>query len=119
VDDFRKQCLTITAAFGISGVQVTRILDSTALFLGCPATIEPIRARNLPAAHSINGPLSMVWSYDLSSQESRQRTDFLRVSTIAFDDEYLNENWYSDILHARKIINDWGRTITSPELIHR
>lgn len=40
VDDFMKECLTITAAFGISGVQVTRILDSIALFLGSPATIR-------------------------------------------------------------------------------
>lgn len=31
VDDFTKECLTIAAAFGISGVQVTRILDSIAL----------------------------------------------------------------------------------------
>lgn len=40
VDDFTKECLTITAAFGISGVQVTRILDSIALFRGYPATIR-------------------------------------------------------------------------------
>ena len=40
VDDFTKECLTITAAFGISGVQVTRILDRIALFRGYPATIR-------------------------------------------------------------------------------
>lgn len=85
VDDFTKECLTITAAFGISGVQVTRILDSIALFRGYPATIrEPIRARNLPAARSINRPLSMVWNYGLSSQVSQRRTDLLRVLTDAF-----------------------------------
>ncbi len=32
VDDFTKECLTITTAFGISGVQITRILESIALF---------------------------------------------------------------------------------------
>ncbi|EOD3513493.1 DDE-type integrase/transposase/recombinase, partial [Cronobacter sakazakii] len=37
VDDFTKECLTVTVAFGISGVQVTRILDSIALFRGYPA----------------------------------------------------------------------------------
>ena len=36
----RIKCLTITAAFGISGVQVVRILDSIALFRGYPATIR-------------------------------------------------------------------------------
>ena len=39
VDDFTKECLTITIAFGISGVQVTHILDSIALFRGYPAMI--------------------------------------------------------------------------------
>lgn len=34
LDDFRKECLRITAAFGISGVQLTCILDSIALFRG-------------------------------------------------------------------------------------
>nr|ULG17205.1 transposase [Serratia proteamaculans]ULG18093.1 transposase [Serratia proteamaculans] len=40
VDDFTKECLTVTVAFGISGVQVTRILDSIALFRDYPATIR-------------------------------------------------------------------------------
>lgn len=40
VDDFTKVCLTIPVAFGISGVQVTRILDSIALFRSYPATIR-------------------------------------------------------------------------------
>jgi putative transposase len=40
VDDFTKECLAITAAFGISGGQVTRVLDSIALFRGYPTTIR-------------------------------------------------------------------------------
>ena len=40
VDEFTKECLTITIAFGISSVQVTRILDRIALFQGYPATIR-------------------------------------------------------------------------------
>jgi len=28
LDDFTKQCLVVTVAYGISGVQVTHILDS-------------------------------------------------------------------------------------------
>ena len=40
VDDFTKECLTVTVAFDISGVQVTRILDSIALFRGYPTTIR-------------------------------------------------------------------------------
>lgn len=43
VDDFTKECLTITVAFGISEGQVTRILDSIALFRGYPATIRTVQ----------------------------------------------------------------------------
>ncbi len=40
VDDSTKECLAITAAFGISGVQVTPILDSIALFRGYLSTMS-------------------------------------------------------------------------------
>jgi len=40
VDDFTEECLRITATYGISSVQVTRVLDSIALFRGYPATIR-------------------------------------------------------------------------------
>ncbi len=40
VDDFTKECLTISVTFGITGIQVSRILDSVALFRGYPATIR-------------------------------------------------------------------------------
>lgn len=36
VCDFTKECLTITTAFGISGAQNTRILESIALFRDYP-----------------------------------------------------------------------------------
>ncbi|GME39896.1 hypothetical protein ACJ2_17760 [Pantoea sp. QMID2] len=86
VDDFTKECLTVTVTFGISGVQVMRILDSIALFRGYLATIrtDQARARSLPAARSISGPLSMEWSWGLSSLASRHRTDLLRVLTDVF-----------------------------------
>jgi len=39
-DDFTEEYLTITAAFGISGVHAKRILNSIALFRGYPTTIR-------------------------------------------------------------------------------
>lgn len=51
VDDSTKECLTITAAFGISGVQVTRITDSIVLFRGFPARVRADQGLNSPAVH--------------------------------------------------------------------
>lgn len=39
VDDFTNEFLTIITAFGISGVQVTHILDGIALFRDYPRRI--------------------------------------------------------------------------------
>ncbi|MHA6310045.1 integrase core domain-containing protein [Pantoea sp. S-LA4] len=36
-----------------------------------------------------------------------------------FRDECLNEHCFSDVLHGRKLLMAGGRTITSPDLIHR
>lgn len=47
MDDFTKECLTVTVGFGILGVQVTRILDSIALFRGYPDTIRTDQAPEL------------------------------------------------------------------------
>ena len=62
VDDFTKDCLTITIAFGISGVQVTHILDSIALFRGYQATIRTDQWPEFTCRALDNGLLSMVLS---------------------------------------------------------
>ena len=90
VDNFTKEYLTITVAFGISGVQVTRILDSIALFRGYPATIRT----------------------DQGLEFTRRALDQWAFEHCVgfngrFRDKCLNEHWFIDILHARKIINDW------------
>lgn len=95
VDDFTKECLTINAAFGISGVLVMRILDNITLFRGYPTIMRIDKARNLPAARTINGPLSKVWNYGLSSQVGQRRTDLLQVLTDALIDKYPFETDYS------------------------
>lgn len=84
VNDFTKACLTISVAFGISGVQVTCILDSIALFRGYPATMRTYQGPEFTCRELYQWPLSMVWNYGLSSQVSQRRTDLLRVLTDAF-----------------------------------
>ncbi len=64
VDDFTKECLTVTVAFGISSVQVSRILDSIALFRGYPATT---RGRSLPAERLTSRLTNKAWSCGFSS----------------------------------------------------
>lgn len=62
MDDFTKECLRITAVFGISGIQVARILDSIALFRGYPETIRTDQGPEFTCRRWINGPLNIVLS---------------------------------------------------------
>ena len=107
VDDFTKECLTITTAFGISGVQVTRILDSIALFRGYPATIRTDLGPEF-TCRALD-----QWAYEhgvelrLIQPGRPTQNGFIESFNGRFRDECLNEHWFSDIVHARKTINDW------------
>ena len=84
VDDFTKECLRITAAVGISGVQVALILDSIALFQGFPTIIRTAQGPEFTYRALEQWALSMVWNHGLSSQVSQGRMNLLRVLTDAF-----------------------------------
>ena len=107
VDNFTKECLTITFAFGISGVQVTRILDSIALFRGYPTTIRTDQDPEF-TCRALN-----QWAFEhgvelrLIQPGKPTQNGFIEGFNGRFRDECLNEHWFSDILLARKTINDW------------
>ncbi len=107
VDDFTKECLTITAAFGISGVQVTRILDSIALFRGYPATIRTDQGPEF----TCRAPDQWAFEHDVELrliQPGRPtQNGFIESFNGRFRDECLNEHGFSDIDYARKTINVW------------
>lgn len=107
VDDFTKECLTVTVAFGISGVQVTRILDSIALFRGYPATIRTDQGPEFTCRALDQWAFEHGVELRLIQPGKPTQNGFIESFNGRFRDECLNEHWFSDIVHARKIINDW------------
>ncbi|EPW4258880.1 TPA: IS3 family transposase [Enterobacter cloacae] len=107
VDDFTKECLTITAAFGISGVQVTRILDSIALFRGYPATIRTDQGPEFTCRALDQWVFEHGVELRLIQPGKPTQNGFIESFNGRFRDECLNEHWFSDILNARKTVNDW------------
>ncbi len=107
VDDFTKECLTITIAFGISGVQVTRILDSIALFRGYPATIRTDQGPEF-TCRALD-PWAFEHGVELRLIQPGKPTQngFIESFNGRFRDECQNEHWFSDIVHGRKVINNW------------
>lgn len=107
VDDFTKECLTITAAFGISGVQVTRILDSIALFRGYPVTIRTDQGPEFTCRALDQWAFEHGVELRLIQPGKPTQNGFIESFNGRFRDECLNEHWFRDIVHARKTINDW------------
>ncbi|HBI6868961.1 TPA: IS3 family transposase [Enterobacter cancerogenus] len=107
VDDFTKECLTITAAFGISGVQVTRILDSIALFRGYPATKRTDQGPEFTCRALDQWAFEHGVEIRLIQPGKPTQNGFIESFNGRSRDECLNEHWFSDILHARETINDW------------
>lgn len=102
-DDFTQECLTITVAFGISGVQITRIVDSIALFRGHPATIRTAQG---PDALE-QGAFEHGVELRLIQPGKPTQNGFIESYNGRFCDECLSEHGFSDIVHAKNIINDW------------
>ncbi len=105
VDDFTKECLTVTVAFGISGVQVTRILDSIALFRGYPATIRTDQGPEFTCRALDQWAFEHGVELRLIQPGKPTQNGFIESFNGRFRDECLNEHWFSDIVHAREGAN--------------
>lgn len=92
VDDFTKECLTITAAFGISGVQVTRILDSIALFRGYPATIRTDQGPEFTCRALDQWAFEHGVELRLTQPGKPTQNGFIESFNGRFRDERLNEH---------------------------
>lgn len=107
VDDFTKEWLTVTVAFEISGVKVTRILDGIALFRDYPASIRTNQGPEFTCRALDQWAFEHGVELRLIQPGKPTQNEFIESFNGRFRDEYLNEHWFSDILHARKTINDW------------
>ncbi|EOC3070239.1 IS3 family transposase [Cronobacter malonaticus] len=107
VDEFTKECLTITIVFGISDVHHKRILDSIALFRGYPATIRTDQGPEFTCRALDQWAFEHGVELRLIQPGKPIQNGFIESFNGRFRDECLNEHWFSDIVHARKVINDW------------
>ncbi|WP_407198073.1 IS3 family transposase [Citrobacter freundii] len=94
VDEFHKECLTVTVAFGISGVQVTRILDSIALFRGYPATIRTDQGPEFTCRALDQWAFEHGVELRLIQPGKPTQNGFIESFNGRFRDECLNEHWF-------------------------
>lgn len=107
VDDFTKECLTVIVAFGISGLQVMRIMDSIALFRGYPATIRTDKGQKFTCRALDEWAFEHCVVLRFIHPGKPTQNGFIESFNRRFRYEYLNEHCFSDVSHDRKIISEW------------
>jgi putative transposase len=107
VDDFSKESVDIVLDHGISGLDVTRVLEQTARFRGLPRTI---RTNQGP---EFTGKALDQWAYqrgvELRLIQAGKPTQNAYVESFngKFRDECLNEHWFRTLTEAREIVGRW------------
>ena len=106
-DDFTRECVDITADFGIGGEYVTRLLDRAATFRGYP---QAVRTDNGP---EFTCRAFMTWAqkhgikHILIEPGSPTQNAYIESFNGTFRDECLNENWFESLEQARQTIATW------------
>lgn len=100
-------------------VQVTRILDSITLFRSYLTTIRTDQGPEFTCRALGQWAFEHGAERRLVQPVEPTQNALIKSLNGRFRDECLNEPWFSDILHTRKMINDWRQNITSGVPIHR
>ena len=106
-DDFTRECVDITADYGIGGEYVTRLLDRAATPQSYP---QAVRTDNGP---EFTCRSFMTWAqkhgikHILIEPSSPTQNAYIESFNGTFRDECLNENWFESLEQARQTIATW------------
>lgn len=107
VNDFTKECLTVTVGFGVTGIQVTGILDNIVLFRVNPITIRTDKLQKFTCCALGRWAFEDGIELRLIQPGKPTQNGVIESFNGRFRDECFNEHWFSEIIHAWKMINDW------------
>jgi putative transposase len=109
IDDYSRECPAIEVDTALGGRRVVGVLDKLAEIRGLP---EVITIDNGP---EFAGRVLDEWAYRKSVKLSFIRPGkpmenaYIESFNGRFRDECLNTNWFMNLKHARKVIEDWRR----------
>ena len=107
MDGFTREALWIEPDTSLPGLRVVRILDSLGERRKTPAAIQ------VDNGTEFTGRVVDQWAYQnqvaLHFIERGKPTQnaFIESFNGKFRDECLNQNWFVDLRHARKVFEDW------------
>lgn len=107
IDNYSRECLGIEVDTSITGTRVAAVLDRLADYRGLPASIT------VDHGPEFEGRVLDTWAYLHSVRLSFIRPGkpienaYVESFNGRFRDECLNEHWFFDIAHARRVIEGW------------
>lgn len=109
VDDATHEAVAIVPERAIAGLCVTRILDRLAIQRGLPQAIRTDNGKEFCGRAMLN------WAHDrgvrlfLIEPGKPNQNAYIESFNGRFRDECLNEHWFTNLLHARTVIETWRR----------
>ena len=108
-DDFTRECVDITADFGIGGEYVTRLLDRAATFRGYPKTVRTDNGPEFTCRSFMTWAQKHGIKHILIEPGSPTQNAYIESFNGTFRDECLNENWFESLEQARQTIATWRK----------
>jgi transposase InsO family protein len=109
VDDATHESVAIEVGRAISGEEVARVLDRLALSRGLPAVIRTDNGKEFC------GKAMVTWAHGRGVQlrliepGKPNQNAYIESFNGRFRDECLNEHWFTHLLQARTLIEQWRR----------
>ena len=109
VDDATHEAVAIVPERAIGGHALTRILDQVGKRRGLP---QAIRTDN---GKEFWGRAMLTWAHSrgvklfLIEPDKPNQNSYIESFNGRFRDEYLNENWFTSLTHAKVMIEAWRR----------
>ena len=107
VDDYSRECLALVADTSLSGIRVTRELDTLITRRGRPNTIVSDNGTELTSMAVLKWcqETGVEWHYIAPGKP--MQNGIVESFNGSFRDECLNETLFSTLIQARQQITDW------------
>lgn len=113
VDDFSRECLALVADTSLSGLRLTRELDTVMKKRGQPRTIVSDNGTEMTSTAVLKWcqETGIEWHYIAPGKP--QQNGFIESFNGSFRDECLNETLFSSLSQARQQIAEWKEDYNS------
>jgi putative transposase len=107
VDDFTRECLALVADTSLSGLRVTRTLDSLIFLRAKPHTIVSDNGTELTSIAVLEWSQERPVSWHYIAPGKPTQNAFIESFNGRLRDECLNDTLFSSLRHAREVLAAW------------